>query len=99
MSKAIPWKRWGKPDPQTEALGFRIGPDPASGPISAPPGQFRVCAYHIDWDEQPRCYVDVPDEREARRIADGVPGNTKFNVDYAAIFDDRGRSVFNTLYG
>lgn len=99
MKQAISWKQWGTPDPEAEQRGFKLGPDEPAGKICAPAGRFRVCAYHIDWDEQPRCYVDVSDERDARQIANGVPGNTSHNVDYAVVFNENGEAIIDTLYG
>ena len=87
------WKRWGTPDPVAEAAGISFDRAPA-GEIRAPTGRYRVCAYHVDFDEAPTVYVDVDTLTEARKICDDFSNlRGKWNVDYAMAFDARGSRV------
>lgn len=91
MSGPIDWRRWDN-DPVAAATGVSFDRTEA-GPIHAPKSMFRVCAYHIDFDERPVCYVDVASLAEAERITSGLSRLCDFNVDYAFAYDDAGRRV------
>lgn len=89
------WTRWGEvANPAAEAAGIRFDHEP-SGPIRAPEGKLRVCAYHFDFDERPTCYVDVDTREEAEQIianfSQALTGG--WNVDYAAAYDPAGEIV------
>lgn len=85
------WISWVD-DPTLQRAGFTFDRTEA-GSIQAPPGQYRVCAYHLDFSERPTCYVDVPTLREAIAICDDLPGHCRHNVDYAVAYDERGDRV------
>lgn len=85
------WTDWDD-DPVAKATGITFNRTPAKN-IKAPPGRFRVCAYHVDFDERPVCFVDVATLEEAERIWDGLPSNCSLNVDYGVIYDERGRQL------
>ncbi len=93
MSAAVEWRLWDD-DPVARATGISFNREPA-GEIRAPAGMLRVCAWHIDFDERPVCYVDVATLAEARRVIDGLSRNCRFNVDYASAFDERGAMALN----
>lgn len=83
------WIGWVT-DPLIEKAGITFDRTP-SGPIHAPAGMIRVCAYHIDFDERPTCYLDVADIEEARFIChhiDAARGG--WNVDFAVAYDAGG---------
>lgn len=94
MPAAIAWKPWTV-DPVAEATGVSFDRTPA-GEIKAPAGQLRVCAYHVDWDERPVCYVDVAELAEARRIGERLTKLCKYNVDYVDVHDETGAIVHTT---
>lgn len=80
-------------DPSIEIAGITFDRTP-SGPIYAPPNTIRVCAYHIDFDERPTCYLDVADIAEARLICSNINSTRgKWNVDYAVAFNSNGDAV------
>lgn len=84
------WISWID-DPIARATGITFDRTPADD-IVAPAGRFRVCAYHIDFDERPTCYADVDTLEEAQALATQVNETlTGFNVDYALVYDDQGR--------
>lgn len=86
------WFGWVQ-DPLIEIAGITFDRTP-SGPIHAPPNTIRVCAYHIDFDERPTCYVDVVDIAEAQFICSNLSLTCgKWNVDYAVAYDSRGVAV------
>jgi hypothetical protein len=65
-----------------------------SGAIRAPAGRFRVCAWHIDRDERPACFMDVGSLEAATFVCSHLAECTgQWNVDHAAVFDDAGTSV------
>lgn len=83
------WMAWTD-DPVARKTGISFDRTPA-GAIVAPAGRFRVCAYHIDFDERPTCYVDVDTLEEAMALcADVGESQTGFNVDFAIAYDDTG---------
>ena len=80
-------------DPLIEIAGITFDRTP-SGPIHAPPNTIRVCAYHIDFDERPTCYLDVSDIAEARFICGNISAaRGKWNVDYAVAYNSHGDAV------
>lgn len=86
------WIGWVN-DPLIEKAGVTFNRTP-SGPVHAPAGRIRVCAFHIDFDERPTCYLDVDDIGEARflcRNLDATRGG--WNVDYAIGYDTDGEIV------
>jgi hypothetical protein len=86
------WQNWVN-DPLIKTAGLTFDRTP-SGPIIAPPGKFRVCAYHIDFDERPTCWLDVDTRAEAIYVCENL-GETAagWNVDDAVAFDDTGGRV------
>ncbi|MEM6996248.1 MAG: hypothetical protein AAF721_37420 [Myxococcota bacterium] len=85
----VAWIAW-QTDPVTEATGITFDRTPA-GTIAAPPGRVRVCAYHVDWEERPVCYVDVNSVDEATAIAAAAPESLNpYNADYVVAYDERG---------
>lgn len=93
MSGAVKyeWLVWAK-DSIAERHGVSFDRTPA-GTIKAPAGQFRVCAYHIDFDEHPTCYTDVATIAEAAELCARLHDHCKSNVDFASAFDDQGNCV------
>jgi hypothetical protein len=85
------WLGWAK-DPIAEKHGVSFDRTPA-GVIRAPAGQFRVCAYHIDFDERPTCYTDVATIEEAAELCARLGEHCTWNVDFASAFDDQGNCV------
>lgn len=76
---ATGWISWGQDRPDSQ--------------LAAPPGRFRVCAYHVDFDERPTCFQDVASLEEGQWILDNFPeARGRWNVDFAAVFDERGES-------
>lgn len=69
-----------------------------AGAISAPPGKIRVCAWHIDFDERPTCWLDVASREEAAFICDNLTECCGRNVDYATAFDAAGTMVVKAPY-
>lgn len=86
------WQTWSK-DPMIQTHGFTFDMTPA-GEILAPEGKFRVCAYHVDWDERPRIFMDVSSKAEVDFIMENfydiVRGR---NVDFGVVYDDKGKTV------
>jgi len=65
--------------------------DPVHCQRRAPASRFRVCAFHIDFDERPTCYVDVATLERAEAITMNLSDlRAGRNVDYATIYDDQG---------
>jgi len=85
------WIDWST-DPLVATNGVSFDRTP-EGKITAPVGRFRVCAYHIDHDEHPTCYTDVDALDEAVAICAHLGEHCGWNVDFAAVFDDRGDCV------
>ena len=80
-------------DPSIEVAGITFDRTP-SGPIHAPPNTIRVCAYHIDFDERPICYLDVADIAEARFICGNISSaRGKWSMDYAVAYNSNGDAV------
>jgi hypothetical protein len=92
------WKGWVD-DPLIAKAGITFDRTP-SGPILAPKGRYRVCAYHIDFDERPTCWLDVETLAEAKHVCERL-GETcaGWNVDYAVAYDDAGRMVVAPPWG
>ena len=93
MSRRLDWRPYND-DPIARATGISFNREPASE-LRAPASALRVYAWHIDHDERPVCFVDADTLARARAIADGVPGNCGYNVDYASVHDDRGQQVYS----
>ena len=91
QNNVITWQRWDN-DPVAAATGISFNREPA-GLIRAPKSMFRICAYHIDWDERPVCYVDVGSLAEAEQICARLFELCRYNVDYALTYDDTGAQV------
>ena len=88
----VEWCSWTD-DPVSEKTGVSFDRTPA-GEIRAPKSKFRVCAYHIDFDERPTCYVDVDSLEQAEHICQNLADlRGDFNVDYAFGYDDTGKRV------
>jgi hypothetical protein len=85
------WTRWGN-DPLAAARGVSFDRTP-SGPIHAPRGNVRVCAYHTDFDEHPVCWLDVGSIAEAAMICDNLVAACGWNIDFAIAFDEAGEQV------
>lgn len=90
------WIGWVK-DPLLATHGLTFDRTPA-GRIAAPPGQVRVCAWHIDFDERPTCYLDVATEEEARAICENLADACGRNVDFATAYDDAGAEIVARPY-
>lgn len=82
------WVGWVR-DPMLETHGITFDRTPA-GLIVAPQGKVRVCAWHVDFDERPTCYLDVATADEARRICLDLVEACGWNVDFATAHDDAG---------
>ncbi len=83
------WYSWVS-DPLIEKAGIIFDRTP-SGPILAPNGKFRVCAYHIDFDERPTCWLDVETLAEAVYSCENIgEAAAAWNVDFAVAYDDAG---------
>jgi hypothetical protein len=91
MAPKPAWQRWDD-DPLAAATGISFNRTPQDE-IRAPQGKLRVCAYHIDFDERPVCFVDVTNLAEAQRIIDDLHKLCGFNVDYALAYDDAGQRI------
>jgi hypothetical protein len=85
------WTAWST-DPVAARSGVSFDRT-AAGKIAAPAGRFRVCAYRVDHDEHPTCYLDVDTLEEAARFCDHLAEHCGWNVDFAAAFDDKGERV------
>ena len=86
------WISW-RHDPVAEDTGISFDRTPADE-IKAPKGIFRVCAYHIDFDERPTVYQDVSSLSDAKFISENLSDcRGDWNVDYAAAFDETGQLV------
>jgi hypothetical protein len=90
------WIGWVK-DPLLATHGITFDRTPA-GKISAPPGQIRVCAWHMDFDERPTCYLDVVSEAEALLICEHLADACSWNVDFATAHDPEGHDVVKRPY-
>ena len=90
------WIGWVK-DPLIAMLGVTFDRTPA-GLIVAPTGKVRVCAWHMDFDERPTCYLDVETAEEARAICAGLVDACGWNVDFATAHDDAGGVVVAAPY-
>ena len=89
---ATRWVGWVD-DPMIRRAGITFDRTPAPH-ISAPPGQVRVCAYHVDFDERPTCYQDVDSLQLAGRIIEHFHSlRSGWNVDYACAYDETGHMV------
>ena len=97
MTRAMPWIDWVT-DPNLARSGLTFDRTPA-GSIVAPPGLFRVCAYHVDHDERPTRYLDVATLEEATKICADLAAHGAGDLDYAVAFDDRGAHVAGSPYG
>lgn len=88
----VEWQRWGE-DAMAEKYGSTFDMTEA-GTIAAPPGKLRVCGWHFDWDERPRCFVDVDTLEQAHALIDSFSGSScGFNADYATAHDEQGETV------
>ena len=86
------WIGWVNDD-LTERAGISFDRTPAKD-IAAPAGMFRVCAYHIDFDERPTSYLDVGSKTDATFVCEHLMDcKGPWNVDYAAVFDEAGDIV------
>ena len=90
------WVGWVK-DPLVETHGLTFDRTPA-GTIVAPSGMFRVCAWHMDFDERPTCYLDVATLREAQAICAALADACGWNVDFATAHDDAGGVIVAAPY-
>lgn len=85
------WTGWVK-DPLIETHGLTFDRTPAEKIVS-PPGMVRVCAWHMDFDERPTCFLDVATLSEAQAICAALPEACGWNVDFATAHDDAGDVV------
>ena len=90
------WVSWVR-DPMLETHGITFDRTPA-GRIVAPRGKVRVCAWHMDFDERPTCYLDVESTDEARAICADLFEACGWNVDFATAHDDAGEVVVGPPY-
>lgn len=92
QERAKEWRGWID-DPRIARAGVTFDRSPADD-IQAPRHLFRVCAYHIDFDERPTCYRDVATLEIAKAICTDLNAHCpRWNVDYAVAYDDHGRIV------
>jgi hypothetical protein len=62
--------------------------------MAAPPGYFRICAYHIDRDERPTCFCDVTNVDEAHFICANLAECCgQWNVDVAVVYNEMSELV------
>jgi len=90
------WTGWVR-DPLIETHGLTFDRTPA-GLIAAPAGKVRVCAWHMDFDERPTCYLDVASADEARAICGRLFEACGWNVDFATAHDDAGGVIVAAPY-
>jgi hypothetical protein len=91
------WRGWVS-DPLLAKAGITFDRTP-SGLIVAPASKFRVCAYHIDFDERPTCWLDVETLAEAHFVCEHLrETGAGWSVDYAIAYDDAGRTVIKSPY-
>lgn len=90
------WTSWVK-DPLIVLAGLTFDRTPA-GMIHAPSGMFRVCAWHMDFDERPTCYLDVATLSEAQAICAALAEACGWNVDFATAHDDAGSVIVARPY-
>lgn len=90
------WLGWVK-DPMLEMHGITFDRTP-SDLIVAPKGMVRVCAWHLDFDERPTCYLDVESRDEAVRVCEALFDACGWNVDFATAHDDAGVVVVTRPY-
>jgi len=90
------WTGWVK-DLLIETHGLTFDRT-AAGKIVAPPGKVRLCAWHMDFDERPTCYLDVVSVDEARVICAGVVEACGWSVDFATAHDDAGEVIVAPPY-
>ena len=90
------WVGWVK-DPMLQTHGITFDRTP-SGPIQAPPGKVRVCAWHMDFDERPTCYLDVANIEEASHVAETLADSCGWNVDFATAHNDQGVALIDRPY-
>jgi hypothetical protein len=90
------WVGWVK-DPLIASAGLTFDRTPA-GKIIAPPSKVRVCAWHMDFDERPTCFLDVESAEEARAICAELSAACDRNVDFATAHDDAGEVVVAAPY-
>lgn len=90
------WVGWVK-DPLIASAGVTFDRTPA-GLIVAPSGKVRVCAWHMDFDERPTCYLDVENAEEAARICAELFEACRWNVDFATAHDDAGEVIVAAPY-
>lgn len=90
------WTGWVK-DQLIATHGLTFDRTPA-GTILAPPGMFRVCAWHMDFDERPTCYLDVATLSEAQAICAALAEACGWNVDFATAHDATGGVIVAPPY-
>lgn len=90
------WTGWVK-DPLIESRGLTFDRTPAET-IVAPRGMVRVCAWHMDFDERPTCYLDVVSADDARAICAGLVEACGWNVDFATAHDEAGGVIVAAPY-
>lgn len=90
------WTGWVR-DPLLASHGLTFDRTPA-GLIIAPEGRVRVCAWHVDFDERPTCYLDVASDAEARWICENLSAACGWNVDFATAHDDAGGEIVPKPY-
>lgn len=85
------WSWWAN-DPNAHRQGVTFDRTPAAS-IAAPRGLVRLCAWHLDFDEHPTCWMDVGSVEEARYVVEHFAQACAWNVDYCTAYDDKGRQV------
>ena len=86
------WIGWVGDD-LIERAGITFDRTPADN-IAPPEGMYRVCAYHIDFDERPTSYQDTASKSDAEFICTNLADcRGAWNVDYAVAFDENGEIV------
>ncbi len=90
------WQSWVK-DPLLQTHGLTFDRTP-SGVIKAPAGRVRVCAWHMDFDERPTCFLDVANIEEASHIVETLLDSCGWNVDFATAHNDQGVALIDRPY-
>jgi hypothetical protein len=90
------WAHWVK-DRLLETHGLTFDRTPA-GVIRAPAGKVRVCAWHMDFDERPTCWLDVDSEAEARLVCANLADACGWSVDFATAHDEHGVELVKRPY-
>lgn len=85
------WRPWID-DPMAEQSGVSFDRTDA-GVIRAAAGRVLLCAWHIDRDERPTCWMDVASLAEALHVRDHFAAACTGNVDVLTLHDAEGGRI------